>query len=87
MMSERSSLVEALRLVAFDAGCRLLGAGPKASAPAARYNVLCQRLVRLDPAVAAVYRPLPAQAPAGCLRLAARDVAAFAETRPASCCP
>lgn len=86
MMNERSSLVEALRLVAYDAGCRLLGAGPTAPAPAARYNALCRRLVRLDPAVAAVYRPLPAEAPAGRLRLAARDVAAFAEARPAPCC-
>ena len=64
--------------IAYEAGCALLGAPARGGGRlAVRYNTVCRHLARQIPATAAVCRHLPADAPPGRIRLAARDVAAF----------
>ncbi len=81
MEQELTSLADALRRIAYDAGCALLrpAAAGATQHCAARYNHVFGRLRTLEPALVARFAPLPEDASPGSVRLAARDVAGSLE--------
>ncbi len=87
MEQELTNLVVALRRIVFDAGCALLchADADATRRCAARYNRVGGRLCQLAPAVAFIYAPLPEDASSGCVRIAARDLAAFVQNTLTPC--
>jgi hypothetical protein len=79
MTSDLAPFIDTLQEIASEAALVLLDAADPATTRSgvARYNAVGLYLITRVPDVAAVYRPLPAEATPGALRLAARDVALF----------
>jgi len=83
MDREWMRLLQVLQEVAYDAGYLLIAEAPPDAAGfcLGQYNQVRARIVRLEPAVAAVFLPLPADASAVSVRIAARALAAHVQQR------
>ncbi len=87
MNQNLNTLVDTLREIAYDAGCALLFPvdADTTRRYAARYNCAFRQLRELAPRLTASAAPLPADATAGSIRIAARAAAAHAQGRLTTC--
>ena len=88
MSRDLTTLVDALREIAHEAGCALLFPvdADTTRRYAARYNCLHGQLCACAPRLTSTVKPLPADASAGSIRIAARAAAAYALNTTPTCC-
>lgn len=87
MKKDLTPLVNTLREIAYDAGCALLLPvdADTTRRYAARYNTTSRQLGEAAPWLAASVAPLPGDATAGAIRIAARAAVARAGCNPMNC--
>ena len=87
MNQDLNILVDTLREIAYDAGCALLFPvdADTTRRYADRYNCAFRQLRELAPRLASAATPLPADATAGSIRIAARAAVAHAQGSPTNC--
>ena len=83
-----TNLVDALREIAYEAGCALLFPvdADATRRYAARYNCVYGQLCQCTPCLASAVKALPEDASAGTIRMAARAAAAYATDTTSTCC-
>lgn len=88
MNRDLTNLVDTLREIAYDAGRALLFPvdADTTRRYAARYNGVYGQLCKHTPRVASALTPLSEDASVGCIRIAARAAAAYAQETTPTCC-
>ena len=88
MTRDLTTLVDALREIAHEAGCALLFPVDTDTTRryAARYNCVYGQLRVYTPGLNATVQPLPEDASPASIRIAARAAAAYAQNTTTTCC-